>query len=295
MIGSSAGIPGVAGYAWVSSTITASASMLAWGVTERLHSGCFTALGAASGMMAGLAASAAAADVIAPLWSLVLGVLAGVITSLVTHSRIFVHYDGALHVVSVNGVAALIGVLAVGLFADGSGLLTVGDWHQLVAQICLIGITVLYSGAVTAVVAFALEKLFGWRISEAKERKGIDLADQGERAYDFSAIAQSHDGAVVSVADDANKTQMAVLTSVDIAIDDSEPAVDSSEAVSDVETQGFSDNNVEESEFDSVQLSDSESEESSEETSEESAVDEEKEETEQEKKKSRKSHNDSNK
>lgn len=223
MIGSSAGVPGVAGYAWVSSTITASASMLAWGVTERLHSGCFTALGAASGVMAGLAASAAAADVIAPLWALVLGVLSGVITSLVTHSRTFVRYDGALHVVSVNGVAALIGVLAVGLFADGSGLLAVGDWHQLVAQLCLIGITVLYAGAVTAVLAFVLEKLFGWRISEAKERKGVDLADQGERAYDFSSIAQSHDGAVVAVADDdANKTQMAVLTSVDIDMGENE-------------------------------------------------------------------------
>lgn len=223
MIGSSAGVPGVAGYAWVSSTITASASMLAWGVTERLHSGCFTALGAASGVMAGLAASAAAADVIAPLWALVLGVLSGVITSLVTHSRTFVRYDGVLHVVSVNGVAALIGVLAVGLFADGSGLLAVGDWHQLVAQLCLIGITVLYAGAVTAVLAFVLEKLFGWRISEAKERKGVDLVDQGERAYDFSSIAQSHDGAVVAVADDdANKTQMAVLTSVDIDMGENE-------------------------------------------------------------------------
>lgn len=236
MIGSSAGVPGVAGYAWVSSTITASASMLAWGVTERLHSGCFTALGAASGVMAGLAASAAAADVIAPLWALVLGVLSGVITSLVTHSRTFVRYDGALHVVSVNGVAALIGVLAVGLFADGSGLLAVGDWHQLVAQLCLIGITVLYAGAVTAVLAFVLEKLFGWRISEAKERKGVDLADQGERAYDFSSIAQSHDGAVVAVADDdANKTQMAVLTSVDIdmgenEVEQSDFMVDQSEA-----------------------------------------------------------------
>lgn len=221
MIGSSAGVPGVAGYAWVSSTITASASMLAWGVTERLRSGCFSALGAASGVMAGLSASAAAADVIAPLWALVLGVLSGVITSLVTHSRTFARYDGALHVVSVNGVAALIGVISVGLFADGSGLLSVGDWHQLVAQLCLIGIVVLYSGAVTAIVAFALEKLFGWRISEAKERKGVDLADQGERAYDFSDIAQSHEGAVVAVSDDASsKTQMAVLTSVDIAVDD---------------------------------------------------------------------------
>ena len=233
MIGSSAGISGVAGYAWVSSTITASASMLAWGVTERLHSGCFTALGAASGVMAGLAASAAAADVIAPMWALVLGVIAGLISSVVTHSRIFMRYDGALHVVSVNGVAALIGVLSVGLFAEGSGLLSVGDWHQLVAQLCLIGITVLYAGAVTAVIAFALEKLFGWRISEAKERKGVDLVDQGERAYDFSAIAQSHGGAVVAVADDdANKTQMAVLTSVDIAVDDNDAEAERVEAES---------------------------------------------------------------
>ncbi len=197
MIGSSAGLPGVAGYAWVSSTITASASMLAWGVTERLRSGCFSAVGAASGIMAGLAASAAAADVIAPLWAVILGVIVGVATCLATHSKTFSRYDGALHVVSVNGIAAFIGILAVGLFADASGLLSTGDWHQLIAQICLLAITILYAGAVSALLAFGLEKLFGWRISEAKERKGVDLADQGERAYDFSSIAQARAGSVV--------------------------------------------------------------------------------------------------
>ena len=203
MIGSSVGLPGVAGYAWVSSTITASASMLAWGVTERLRSGCFSAVGAASGIMAGLAASAAAADVIAPLWAVVLGAIVGVVTCLATHSKTFTRYDGALHVVSVNGIAALIGILAVGLFADASGLLSTGDWHQLIAQICLLAITILYSGAVSALLAFGLEKLFGWRISEAKERKGVDLADQGERAYDFSGIAQEK-----SAIDAEDKTQM---------------------------------------------------------------------------------------
>ena len=203
MIGSSVGLPGVAGYAWVSSTITASASMLAWGVTERLRSGCFSAVGAASGIMAGLAASAAAADVIAPLWAVVLGAIVGVVTCLATHSKTFTRYDGALHVVSVNGIAALIGIIAVGLFADASGLLSTGDWHQLIAQICLLAITILYSGAVSALLAFGLEKLFGWRISEAKERKGVDLADQGERAYDFSGIAQEK-----SAIDAEDKTQM---------------------------------------------------------------------------------------
>lgn len=221
MIGSSMGVPGAAVYSWISSTITASASMLAWGVTERLRFGRFTALGSASGVMAGLAASSASANVIAPLWALLLGVFVGVVTSLVSYSHVFARYDGALHVVSVNGVAAIIGLLAVGLFADGKGLLVVGDWHQLVAQICLICIVILYAGVITAVLAFALEKLFGWRISEAKERKGVDLADQGERAYDFSSIVQARSGAVVEVSDATQgKTQMAVLTPVSLDVDD---------------------------------------------------------------------------
>lgn len=195
--------------------------MLAWGVTERLRFGRFTALGSASGVMAGLAASSASANVIAPLWALLLGVFVGVVTSLVSYSHVFARYDGALHVVSVNGVAAIIGLLAVGLFADGKGLLVVGDWHQLVAQICLICIVILYAGVITAVLAFALEKLFGWRISEAKERKGVDLADQGERAYDFSSIVQARSGAVVEVSDATQgKTQMAVLTPVSLDVDD---------------------------------------------------------------------------
>ena len=262
MIGSSVGLPGVAGYAWVSSTITASASMLAWGVTERLRSGCFTAVGAASGIMAGLAASAADADVIAPLWAMVLGVIVGVATCLATHSKTFARYDGALHVVSVNGIAALIGIFAVGLFADSSGLFCVGDWHQLIAQICLLVITVLYSGAVTALVAFGLEKLFGWRISEAKERKGVDLADQGERAYDFSSIAQARAGAVVEVADsEEGKTQVAVLTPVAISVDESVVDADGDSVDSDSESavsgdnSAHSDDNVSAQSQDEVELS----------------------------------------
>lgn len=230
MIGSSVGLPGVAGYAWMSSTITASASMLAWGIAERLQSGRFTALGAASGVMAGLAASSAVADVIAPLWAIILGAVVGVVTCFVSHSRFFAHYDGALHVVSVNGVAATIGVLAVGLFSEGNGLFVSGDWRQLLAQVCLLVVVTLYAGVVTAIVAFALEKLFGWRISVAKERKGVDLADQGERAYDFSAIAQAHSDAVVEVNRDA-QAHVAVLTAVTASVQDAASAAESLESV----------------------------------------------------------------
>jgi len=44
---------------------------------------------------------------------------------------------------------------------------------------------------ITGIIAFALEKTIGWRVTEAQEVGGIDLADQGERAYDFAGTASS--------------------------------------------------------------------------------------------------------
>ena len=59
------------------------------------------------------------------------------------------------------------------------------------AQVIIALCAMLYSGVVTAIIAFALEKTIGWRVTEAQEVGGIDLADQGERAYDFAGTASS--------------------------------------------------------------------------------------------------------
>ena len=48
-----------------------------------------------------------------------------------------------------------------------------------------------FSAVITGIIAFALEKTIGWRVTEAQEVGGIDLADQGERAYDFAGTASS--------------------------------------------------------------------------------------------------------
>lgn len=177
---------GTAGYAWVSTALASASAMLAWGFTEKIRSGHYTAIGAASGIVAGLVAITPAADVISPLWAIVIGIIAGIVCCLACSLKFKFGFDDSLDVVGIHGVGGLIGTLLVGLFAAGAGLLAGGDWKQLAVQVCVVVVAILYSAVVTAIIAFALEKTLGWRVSENQEIGGIDLADQGERGYDFA-------------------------------------------------------------------------------------------------------------
>jgi Amt family ammonium transporter len=189
--GSAFGANGTAGYAWVSTTAATSAAMLTWGFTERIRTGHYTALGAASGMVAGLVAITPAADVVSPLWAMVLGGIAGVLTCLACGLKFKLNYDDSLDVVGVHGVGGFTGTVLIGFFGEGTGLFAGGDWKQLAVQICIALIAILYSGVITAIIAFALEKTIGWRVTESQEVAGVDLSDQGESAYDFAGTASS--------------------------------------------------------------------------------------------------------
>lgn len=182
---------GGAGYAWVSTSLSAAAAMLAWGFTEKLRSGHYTAIGAASGIVAGLVAITPAADVVNPLWAMVIGAIAGVVCCFACSLKFKLGYDDSLDVVGVHGVGGLIGTVLIGFFGAGTGLLAGGDWRQLAVQVVVALVATGYSVVVTGIIAFALEKTIGWRVTEAQEISGVDLADQGERAYDFAGTANS--------------------------------------------------------------------------------------------------------
>ena len=177
--------------AWVSTSAATAAAMLSWGFTEKIRSGHYTAMGAASGMVAGLVAITPAADVVSPLWAIVMGAIAGVLTCLACGLKFKFGYDDSLDVVGVHGVGGFTGTILIGFFGEGTGLLAGGDWKQLVVQLVIALVAILYSAVITAIIAFALEKTIGWRVTEAQEVGGIDLADQGERAYDFAGTASS--------------------------------------------------------------------------------------------------------
>ena len=100
-------------------------------------------------------------------------------------------YDDSLDVVGVHGVGGFTGTVLIGFFGEGTGLFAGGDWKQLVVQLIVALVAIIWSAVVTGIIAFALEKTIGWRVTEAQEVGGIDLADQGERAYDFAGTASS--------------------------------------------------------------------------------------------------------
>lgn len=126
-----------------------------------------------------------------PLWAIVMGAIAGVLTCLACGLKFKFGYDDSLDVVGVHGVGGFTGTILIGFFGEGTGLLAGGDWKQLVVQLVIALVAILYSAVITAIIAFALEKTIGWRVTEAQEVGGIDLADQGERAYDFAGTASS--------------------------------------------------------------------------------------------------------
>ncbi|MDO4913321.1 MAG: ammonium transporter [Bifidobacteriaceae bacterium] len=184
--GSALKADGNAGYAWLSTTLAAAAAMLAWGFTERVRTGHYTAMGAASGMVAGLVAITPAADVVSPLWAIVLGAITGVICCLACSLKFKFGYDDSLDVVGVHGVGGVLGCVLIGFFASGTGLFSGGDYKQLLVQVCIALVAILYSAVITAIIAFVLEKTVGWRVSKEDEIHGVDVSDQGERGYDFA-------------------------------------------------------------------------------------------------------------
>ncbi|MDR2508728.1 MAG: ammonium transporter [Candidatus Ancillula sp.] len=183
--GSAFGANGTAGYAWVSTTAATGAAALGWLITERLRYGKFTSLGAASGIVAGLVAITPAADVVSPGFALLLGVIAGAICCLAVGLKYKFQFDDSLDVVGVHFTGGLIGTIAIGFFAVDTGLLYSGSVNQLLAQVIVTLVTIIYSMVVTAIIAFILERTVGWRISKGDEMAGIDYADHGETAYDF--------------------------------------------------------------------------------------------------------------
>ncbi|MGW0019127.1 ammonium transporter [Rhodococcus sp. NPDC003382] len=182
--GSAFAADGVAGLAWVNTTTATASAILGWLLTERIRDGKATSLGAASGAVAGLVAITPAAGALSPVGSIALGVVAGVLSALAVGLKFKFGYDDSLDVVGVHLVSGLWGTIGIGFLATETGLFYGGDYKQLVVQIVIALVAVVFTAIVTAVIAFALKPL-GWRVSPEEEARGIDESEHAESAYDF--------------------------------------------------------------------------------------------------------------
>ena len=106
-------------------------------------------------------------------------------------------YDDALDTFGVHCIGGIIGSLGTGTFVNpkfgGTGVYDyvankVGDfdaWAQIVSQLWDIIITLIWSGGVAFVILLILKVTIGIRASDEAQEEGLDLADHGEKAYNY--------------------------------------------------------------------------------------------------------------
>ena len=156
----------------------------------------------ANGLLAGLVAITAPCAFVAPWAAFVIGAIAG---ALMLGTVIFLdrklHIDDPVGAVAVHGANGLWGVLAVGLFADGSygdGLngvaggvtgLFYGEGGQFAAQLTSAIVLVVYCSIMTFLFFTISERTIGMRSDEGAEIEGLDGPETGVLAYpDFIKV-----------------------------------------------------------------------------------------------------------
>ncbi|MDR2253497.1 MAG: ammonium transporter [Bifidobacteriaceae bacterium] len=190
--GSAGGANDQAGLAWVNTFVATATAAMAWALTEKIKDGKPTSVGVASGVVGGLVAITPAAGFVSPLGSIAIGAVAGVLCALAVGLKFKLGYDDSLDVVGVHLVGGLVGTILTGVFAtennlwDGAqpGLFYGGGFAQLGAQITAALFAIIYTGVLTAVIGLIIKATMGWRVPEAEEVSGIDLAEHGETAYE---------------------------------------------------------------------------------------------------------------
>ncbi|HEX2694155.1 MAG TPA: ammonium transporter [Acidobacteriota bacterium] len=150
-----------------------------------------------NGLLAGLVGiTAPCAFVTAPV-AVLIGAVAGV---LVVWAALFVEntlkLDDPVGAIAVHGFNGVWGMIALGLFADGTyggGLnggpeagvtgLFYGDAGQLVAQVIGIGANLLWVGGASFVLFKVIDLTIGMRVKPEQEMQGLDFSEVSAPAY----------------------------------------------------------------------------------------------------------------
>jgi len=148
---------------------------------------------AANGILGGLVGITAGAAAFTPIGAIATGLVAGVIVPLsIEFVERVLKVDDPVGAASVHGAAGVWGLVAVGLFShydDGflgrtsAGLLYGGGLAQLVVQLMVAAIIIVFVG-LASFAAFALIKAtVGLRVTEQEELMGLDIAEHGTSGY----------------------------------------------------------------------------------------------------------------
>ena len=190
--GSALGANARAAMAITSTHLAASAGAFTWMALEWSTRGKPSVLGMISGAVAGLGTITPASGFVLPMQGMLIGVIGGGICFWAcTWLKLRLGYDDSLDVFGVHGVGGLTGTFLAGVLAVGalsatpetprgvSGLLE-GNPHQVLAQLCGIVATLLWSGTLTYVVLKIISAIVPLRVRKEDEVMGLDVTQHGE-------------------------------------------------------------------------------------------------------------------
>lgn len=184
--GSALAADGIAAQAFTTTTLAAATAGFVWGMLEYVIKGKPSILGFCSGIVAGLVVITPACGFVTTNGAMIIGVVAGVIPFLACWKlKTWLGYDDALDTFGVHGVGGTLGALLTGVLASKEANPVVEGLSQglLGNQLKAIAITLIWSVAATAIIAFIVKMVVGLRPTEESETVGLDLAEHGEEGY----------------------------------------------------------------------------------------------------------------
>lgn len=187
--GSGLAADGLAASAFLVTHVAAATAAFTWAIIDWLINKKPTTVGICTGAIAGLAAITPAAGFVDLKGAFIISILSAMVCYyMVGTVKIKLKYDDSLDAFGVHGVGGIIGSIMVGVLATSnvqssySGALQ-GNMHQLWVQLIAVGVTILYSGAITYLLFKIVDKWVGVRANAEEESAGLDLTQHNEIAY----------------------------------------------------------------------------------------------------------------
>ncbi len=187
-----------AALAFINTFVATAAAGAAWAIIEQITHKKPSLLGGVSGVVAGLVAITPAAGFAHPGTAIILGAVASIICYFfVTTVKNKLGYDDSLDVFGIHAVGGIVGAIGTGIVADpalgGQGWIdytapvaVAGEFDmvgQVITQCWAVGVTVAWTGVVSAILFLALKYTLGLRPDAEAETNGLDISEHGERAY----------------------------------------------------------------------------------------------------------------
>lgn len=191
-------------YSMLNSHLCAAFGAISWVVMDFRLENKWSMVGMCSGCISGLVAATPSSGMI-PLWaSVILGVVTGITCNFATKIKYICRIDDSLDVFAEHGVAGIVGLIFNALFGsktvigydgvtDHEGGWIDHNWKQLYIQIAYILACAAWSGGVSFILAFVINKIPGLhlRLDYNSEEIGVDEDQIGEFAYDYVEVRRN--------------------------------------------------------------------------------------------------------